>query len=65
YVCIILTNSIKRNSKPNFKKSSKEDSTKHGFGYKKIKTIVKKYDGNLDTEITKDKVIMTITLKLN
>lgn len=65
YLCITLINSIKRNSKPNFKKSSKEDSTKHGFGYKKIKTIVKKYDGNLDTEITKDKVIMTITLKLN
>lgn len=65
YLCITLINSIKRNSKPNFKKSSKEDSTKHGFGYKKIKTIVKKYDGNLDTEITRDKVIMTITLKLN
>lgn len=65
YICIKLVNSIKKGSKPNFKKTTKEDKTKHGFGYKKIKSIIKKYNGDLYTDITHDKVMMTITLRID
>jgi len=39
------------------------DKMNHGFGVEEIKDIVKRYDGDIQYDTKKDKVILKIILK--
>ncbi|WP_270855215.1 sensor histidine kinase [Longibaculum muris] len=64
YLVIHITNSIIPHTKPRFYKTSKlVDKMNHGFGVEEIKDIVKRYDGDIQYDTKKDKVILRIILK--
>ena len=64
YLVIHITNSIIPHTKPRFYKTSKlVDKMNHGFGVEEIKDIVKRYDGDIQYDTKKDKVILKIILK--
>ena len=45
--------------------TSKKDGVNHGYGMKLIEKICLKYNGELRTQVTEDRVIVTAYLKLN
>ena len=64
YQIVQVSNTYQRDSVELFE-TSKKDVLNHGYGMKLIEKICLKYNGELRTQITEDRVIVTAYLKMN
>ncbi len=65
FLYISITNNVFQPELVQFTHTSKDDSMNHGFGIKKIKQLVKYYDGKMEYKVNKIDSCVTLDILIN